>query len=635
MFLLISVCTSYGAARASDFGWLQPGVRVWYHGNVDTVGDGAPSTTIQQANLFEFVSPSVCTLKIHEAAAGWSSGLTSRTAILPSPYQEGPFWCRPDLLSLVVSGQPFFWRERQYVAQRGPATLAEMGVFAKASEPIRALFGASTREMVVLSASWMEGGSIHTEEVRLDVLTGILLTQWQQEVGLATIEVHLVMAEINYDFDAHALFAEDAGPHVGFNGQYIAGTTGPYDIDGYEIQTWVSSRYIKHLYTTASFTLNSTAWSSPISIGRHYRLLGEMSSVLESSDAGSSWFPSGDHLFLWVPPDHIIHSNALRVGDGIYERTSVNPPTYTRSFIPPSGIYIGVVAFNANGYPSDIMMRDFYLNYYSDSRIFGARFFWQLTGPSFYAATMGQATPAARPMVAITEPSTFASETNNRVAITIVRSGSMAAPASVNYRTVDGSAVSGSDFIAATGVAAFASGQLSTSVVIQLINDCVNEEQESFLLIISGATGAELGATQAVVFIAASSTCSGDANDNGVSDEWELLHFGNLTWCTRFSDWDQDRFCDRDEFLAGTIPTNGQSFLGMKPSAMGIATNGIVVRWQTVTGKWYQLDRSSQLSVGFSGILDHIAGQLDSTAVTDTTVNVNQPAFYRVHVRVE
>jgi hypothetical protein len=121
-----------------------------------------------------------------------------------------------------------------------------------------------------------------------------------------------------------------------------------------------------------------------------------------------------------------------------------------------------------------------------------------------------------------------------------------------------------------------------------------------------------------------------DSDGDGISDLWEAGWFGSLTNVNGGSDWDGDFYYDWQEAGAGTNPKDPQSFLGMQMPASYPGPNGIVVQWKSVTGKWYQVDRSSQLPTGFSGILHQIAGQLDRTIVTDTTANVSAPNFYRI-----
>lgn len=52
-----------------------------------------------------------------------------------------------------------------------------------------------------------------------------------------------------------------------------------------------------------------------------------------------------------------------------------------------------------------------------------------------------------------------------------------------------------------------------------------------------------------------------DADFDRMADQWEILDFGNtgVSDGGLAEDYDNDRFCDLREFLAGTIPTNAAS----------------------------------------------------------------------------
>ncbi|MBW7907785.1 MAG: hypothetical protein H3C50_02535 [Kiritimatiellae bacterium] len=97
-------------------------------------------------------------------------------------------------------------------------------------------------------------------------------------------------------------------------------------------------------------------------------------------------------------------------------------------------------------------------------------------------------------------------------------------------------------------------------------------------------------------------------------------------------DPDHDGVRNWDEWMAGTSPTDGLSFLGMQMPADPPSTAGIIIQWQSVTGKWYTLDRATNLTdiPAFVSLQTNIAGQANSTVVTDQTANGIGPYFYRV-----
>jgi len=70
-----------------------------------------------------------------------------------------------------------------------------------------------------------------------------------------------------------------------------------------------------------------------------------------------------------------------------------------------------------------------------------------------------------------------------------------------------------------------------------------------------------------------------DLDDDGLPYLWEVQYFGTYTNADggEGSDWDHDGFCDRDEFLALTDPTDPESLLRLSDlSFTGVTTNKMV-----------------------------------------------------------
>lgn len=83
-----------------------------------------------------------------------------------------------------------------------------------------------------------------------------------------------------------------------------------------------------------------------------------------------------------------------------------------------------------------------------------------------------------------------------------------------------------------------------------------------------------------------------DADGDGISDLWELEHFGNLTTATATSDYDGDGITDHAEALAGTDPKTPPFVLRLA-AAVAEGGNDIILRWASVAGQTYTLERSS------------------------------------------
>lgn len=83
-----------------------------------------------------------------------------------------------------------------------------------------------------------------------------------------------------------------------------------------------------------------------------------------------------------------------------------------------------------------------------------------------------------------------------------------------------------------------------------------------------------------------------------ISDEWKLKYFGKLEGAELEpgADPDGDHVSNLQEYLAGTNPTESGSYLSAEAEVL--AGGGVAVRWQSVAGKYYSVERASLLSTG-------------------------------------
>jgi hypothetical protein len=102
-----------------------------------------------------------------------------------------------------------------------------------------------------------------------------------------------------------------------------------------------------------------------------------------------------------------------------------------------------------------------------------------------------------------------------------------------------------------------------------------------------------------------------------------------------FVDSDGDGMNNWQEWIAGTNPTNATSVLTISSPVTSKSPKGVKVIWQSVTGKTYFLQRSTNLSLplGFSTIQSNLTGQVGTTSFTDTTATNGNSFFYRVGVQ--
>lgn len=118
----------------------------------------------------------------------------------------------------------------------------------------------------------------------------------------------------------------------------------------------------------------------------------------------------------------------------------------------------------------------------------------------------------------------------------------------------------------------------------------------------------------------------GDSDSDGMDDDWEVAHFGNLSR-DGAGDQDNDGQTDLQEFLAGTDPTNGGSILRVltvTPMSGGSTT----VVWSAVVGRRYVVQFKDSLEadwINASGVIE-----ADSNSMSFTHNSSAPQRFYRV-----
>lgn len=158
------------------------------------------------------------------------------------------------------------------------------------------------------------------------------------------------------------------------------------------------------------------------------------------------------------------------------------------------------------------------------------------------------------------------------------------------------------------------------------------------VLIDGGSIGPAASYTFTEVAAAHSIAASFDANlaGNGTPEWW----FAQYHWTNNFdaaetNDADEDGMQNWAEFLAGTDPTNKESRLAFEALVQESGSTGAVVRWQGVVGKFYRLERGTNLMDNqlFNTIIrSNIPGAWPQNIETDRTDSVLGPRFYRVQL---
>jgi hypothetical protein len=158
--------------------------------------------------------------------------------------------------------------------------------------------------------------------------------------------------------------------------------------------------------------------------------------------------------------------------------------------------------------------------------------------------------------------------------------------------------------------------------------------------IISGGTYNVTAGQSNLVVVQYRPTIAGAHNNN--------VTFTGATGATRpvigqaFSsstDSDGDGMCDWAEIVAGTSPSDSQSCFKLSFPATGPRPptgNGLILQWPSASNRFYYVDRSTNLTVGFNqSVATNLPATPPMNTHTDTTANAGVPYFYKVRVERE
>jgi hypothetical protein len=116
-----------------------------------------------------------------------------------------------------------------------------------------------------------------------------------------------------------------------------------------------------------------------------------------------------------------------------------------------------------------------------------------LGSPSAATVTITDDDPA--PTVQFSAASSSGSEATNPAVITVTLSAASGQTVTVNYATDNGSAISGSDYTATSGMLTFNPGDTSKTINVPITNDTAVEGNETFTMTLSSPSNATLGGT--------------------------------------------------------------------------------------------------------------------------------------------
>lgn len=111
------------------------------------------------------------------------------------------------------------------------------------------------------------------------------------------------------------------------------------------------------------------------------------------------------------------------------------------------------------------------------------------------------------------------SEADATVVITVNRNGDPSAPASVEYKLQDGTAVAGADYVSTNGVLSWSAGDAAAkSFLVQVKGDTLTEGNETVQLALSNPAGLSLGTNANATLSISDSACSGRLSSNVIVD---------------------------------------------------------------------------------------------------------------------
>jgi len=206
----------------------------------------------------------------------------------------------------------------------------------------------------------------------------------------------------------------------------------------------------------------------------------------------------------------------------------------------------------------------------------------------------------------------------------------------VEYQTSDGTAESGSDYQTTLGLLIIPAGQPGGDIPVNVYGDTAYEgPSEYFSVTLSNPSNATLVAANGEgTIIDDDEAPIWDADGDGMADTFEDKHFGgtNEPMGGAYEDWDGDFFVNLFEHIAGTIPTNPASYLGVT----SVETGSVVVTWDSVTGRQYWVEMTeSMLPSLWTNVPEPGYMGTWGTGLEIIYTNVAPPedeAFYRIRV---
>ena len=225
----------------------------------------------------------------------------------------------------------------------------------------------------------------------------------------------------------------------------------------------------------------------------------------------------------------------------------------------------------------------------------------------------------------------------------------------VRYATEDISALAGNDYYETSGTLTFAAGEVNKAVKVEIIDDSVEDSEETMKLVLSDPTGAQLADAEAIGTIwnteppddyasnirttgtvSVGSSQTGALESHGDRDWIRVILVGGTPYVIHYEGAETGRGTLVDPYLHGVYDSNGDHVPGTRNDNGGRGRNSRIVFTPDTSGTYFlglgttapSLTGTYRVAVGEfdDAVGDVDVGIFDCRGVTATTVTVGSSA---------
>ena len=211
---------------------------------------------------------------------------------------------------------------------------------------------------------------------------------------------------------------------------------------------------------------------------------------------------------------------------------------------------------------------------------------------------------------------------------TVTLSAATVRDVTVDWNTVNATALGGTNFTAASGTLTIPAGATTAQVGVTLIGRALTQPSANFLLRLSNAANATIFRSNGKCTITAL-----DTDGDGIPDYWEIAHgFDPADPADAKLDTDGDGLTNLEEFLAGSNPRDAAD--PVRITASRIIGSVFSFTLSTLPGRTYRIEYKDKLTdPTWLPFGTDINATSTTTEVPDPGVTAGQPSrFYRAKV---